>query len=244
MNPTSQQAPVGTNAAQTGTTPGKGALASGQPGVNQDQAFEQAPLGTEESTPAGLSTTGDVRGANTTEEAMGSQLNNKGPIVDDSFDTQVRGTKDKIVGGFKSLLSFGHHGTNTTGTGTGTGATTNQGLTEQDIHQGLNPSRSRGGVNSGADDSFETQVRNTGAQVVGTFKGLGSALKMAGEKVQGSTNSAKAANATSTPTNTPTNTPIHTPTTTPGLNTNVAPNTATAPGSTGVPSTTTSSNRI
>lgn len=254
LDPTSQQAPRGTNATHTGGLPtgqtarnddpayqqapigttGQGGLGSGQAGVNRDVAYDQAPLGAPGNTT-------DVRGANTSQEAMGTQLNNKGPLVDDSFDTQVRSTKDKVVGGFKNLFSSTGHTTNTSGTG----AVTNEdvpNVTEQDIHHGLNPSRSRGGVNSAADDSFQTQVRNTGAQVVGTMKGIGSALKMAGQKVQGSSNTTTSASTATPPTTTAAPHTSVTPNSAP--HTAVTPNTTTSSTATGVPSSTNSADRL
>lgn len=131
-----------------------------EPTLKPDGTSEQAPLGhTGVKFPEpGAPTT--IPGA-----AGGKPSSNPVPYDDDEFNTKVKDTETQVVESFQKAFSHLERPiADTTTQGTGGRAFKNR---------------------SGDDDTIENQMRNTTAQVVGTFKGLSSAFHEAGQKIRG-----------------------------------------------------------
>jgi hypothetical protein len=156
--------PVSLEQTAAGSTP-EGTRSSEQELLSE--AFPEAPTGA----PTEVRITGDV--------------DNLQPIKDDSISTQLENTRAQVAGTLKNLMDPNY----LQGVGGKLMDPNYLQATAQSIGTYLNPSREQGGkmrnLPPNEDDSIQTQIMHTEAQVVDTFKDLSAQLVQAGEKIKG-----------------------------------------------------------
>lgn len=119
---------------------------------------------------------------------------------DDSIETQLRNTKAQVVRLFQKLLRTSEQAFGSLDAIARPSHQSDQTIPgptqDAETHEAAGAPNTRGGGTKGPavdddDDSIEVQMRRTSAQVIGTFKGLGSVFQQAEQMIKDRTSAKK-----------------------------------------------------